>query len=74
LCFIASAIQEVYGGVILVFYLSMDREDVLHAVVEIDQVCYDGNGRVDFEQLLESSVISANINHHDEVELTSYPP
>jgi hypothetical protein len=66
---IASAIQEVIGGVLLVFYQSMDREKVLHAVVEIDQVCYDGNGTVGFENLIGTAYIDAKENHDEDVEV-----
>jgi hypothetical protein len=66
---IASAIQEVYGGVLLVFYQSMDREKVLHAVVEIDQECYDGNGKIGFEHLIKEAYMDAKENHAEDVEV-----
>ena len=49
---VAAAIQEVFGGVPLVFYVSPEREDVMHAVVEIDEQLYDGSGKRKLDFLL----------------------
>lgn len=56
---IAQAIYERFGGTPIIFYRTPEKNDVMHAIVEIDNFCFDGDGQVSFEYLLKIACLDA---------------
>jgi hypothetical protein len=52
---VAVAIQQIYGGEIIVAYTTDESGNIVlgHCLVEINGVCYDGNGVYMLDKILE---------------------